>query len=474
MTTQPQTSAESPVQPALAQDPAAPKRRGRPPGAVTATFATDLQRLTIEDFSFVRGVLNNMTPKEAFLQFYANIHFDQQGRPIVPHGKSINDHFEKLYARIIEVAEASGRAEINRSADILKAETPEVDNLEGANQRAVMGFEQWAETVVDVFSENELPERYQEYLEGQTEQDTEQIAVISRSVVIQNKIKAVNYLQTLLAARPLPDSSLNIWFSKPVADAFADLKLDTLGALMRYIAHTGKNWHRGVKRLGPHRAQRIMQWLDDQQETLGPLQRTGIQWQPQQLKTSRLTPLVSRPAPSPALAGASPQRPPLDLARPFELIEVPAGLSVGQFYNPGSNLLGVRDDYSAIKVWLKTFNDAGKLRTFESYRREIERFYGWCLHERKVALSGVDLGVALEYQRFLKTIPPRYISTAVVTREDPRWRPFRGQLEPKSQTYALTVISLCFNFLWKNAYLSGNPFASVKSEAIASRKLDVC
>lgn len=83
--------------------PAAPRRRGRKIGFRLPTFA-QLDELTLEDFSFVRGVYNGMDPRDSFLRFYANIHFDAQGVPAVPHGLSLAARFKQLEERILAAA----------------------------------------------------------------------------------------------------------------------------------------------------------------------------------------------------------------------------------------------------------------------------------------------------------------------------------------------------------------------------------
>lgn len=83
---------------------------------------------------------------------------------------------------------------------------------------------------------------------------------------------------------------------------------------------------------------------------------------------------------------------------------------------------------------------------------------------------GLFLGTASALR--LVTLPAKYITTERVTRDDPRWRPFRGQLDAKSQRYAIGVISHFFSDAVMNGYLTGNPFTLVKAEAVLSRDMD--
>ena len=74
--------------PASAAVTALPRRaRGRRKGSTVATFA-NLNKLTIQDFAFVRGILSGMEPEAAFKRFYANRYFDADGNVAV-HGHTV-------------------------------------------------------------------------------------------------------------------------------------------------------------------------------------------------------------------------------------------------------------------------------------------------------------------------------------------------------------------------------------------------
>lgn len=134
----------------------------------------------------------------------------------------------------------------------------------------------------------------------------------------------------------------------------------------------------------------------------------------------------------------------------------------GMFRCSAPNLCGAKHDLNAFRLWLKSYLVAGKMRTFEANRREAVRFLGWLCHVSNCALSSVSLSHAMAYQSFLGFIEAKYISTARVTRSDLRWRPFRGQLTPGSQIYALGVITQMSTVLLRAGYLTANAFAGVK------------
>jgi hypothetical protein len=67
-------------------------------------------------------------------------------------------------------------------------------------------------------------------------------------------------------------------------------------------------------------------------------------------------------------------------------------------------------------------------------------------------------------------IPEKYITTKVLNRTDPAWRPFKGQLNARSQSYALQVIRSLYKALMDSGYMSINPFAALKSSALGAKR----
>lgn len=463
--------------------PAAPRRRGRKIGFRLPTFA-QLDELTLEDFSFVRGVYNGMDPRDSFLRFYANIHFDAQGVPAVPHGLSLAARFKQLEERILAAASSSAEQWLQQHARTLAAELPEQASDQAQRRGLEELFAEWVDNLdEDVYTESELPERFKEYLaDNDIEVTAQQSNEVSRATMIERKVKALNHLQTALAYRPRQDAAISIWLATPVRAALERLQIHTLGQLVRYISASGRNWHRAISRLGHVRARRLQAWLEDHAETLGPIDRTSPGWEAHKPLKSRLSALQRAPEVAVLeyqgeVGVASPDA--MQIVQrsgiaPLEMLRVPPELdgSQGLYRVAAPNHFGARNDMQAITIWLSTFLRAGKKRTFEAYRREVERFYIWCMQEARVALASVSTAHALGYQQFLAKIPHAYLGHARVTREDPLWRPWRGQLTARSQTYALTVLKVMMEALCKAGYLSGNAFAALKSSATLDQAMD--
>lgn len=460
------------------------KPRGRPKGYLLPTFA-DLQGMTLEDFSLIRGVLGGMTPREAFIQFYAFRHFDADGTPIVPHGLNLNARMDEMLAKLITAARAS--SDLSSAAAALEEPWPvAVDAPAPDVAKAHMEFDDWVQgQEADFYSERELIELYEQYVQEHSASAPKQVSVSQlvnkRSALVHRKISALNALQTALVVKPLPSSLVSLWFAPNLLRSFQALGIITLEQLIGYISNNGRHWHKKIRGLGPARAERIEGWLDSHSESLSKtIERTGANWQSQGRRKSQIgklkaeVPIVDLKANDQGVyvPSSKPLAKRFGIA-PLELIRVPHDLdgSTGLFRTT-ANHIGAGNDMEAIYIWLASYLSVEKNRTFDAYRREIERFANWCFNDAHVAISGVMLSHAMAYQAFLRAIPDRYISEARVVREDPEWRPFRGQLDPRSQQYALGVIARFYSFAVKNGYLTGNPFSSLKSKVSRSAMLD--
>jgi len=469
----------------LPGDPVPPKR-GRPVGWRMPTLAS-LEQLTLEDFSFIRGVMSGMKPAIAYKQFYANRHFDSNGIPLVPHGAEINSHAQRLQLAILAAARSSGKEDAQTAALALESPSPPPGASQASAVQVHMDFTQWADAQPeDMYSENELVERYKEYVVEQRSDAGDHLAIADQSMGVAAKIKALNALQTQLATLPQPDHPTKLWLAKALVAAFESQGVTNMAGVVQSISILGRHWHRSIKGLGPGRAARIEGWLDDHSGTLGEIQRRGRHWEIapplavviKPLQRGQDAALLSYSSGSTGVAVPSSD----DLIlrsgiAPLELIQIPPEMDgqVGVFRTPTPNHLGAKTDIEAIGAWLNSYSVAGKTRTFEAYRREVERFYIWAVLEARCAITSMDLSRAQQYQAFIQAIPDRYISTARVTRHDPRWRPWRGQLQPSSQNYALLVLYQMYEALSKNAYSYGNPFESIQyhADGVQRKPMDV-
>ena len=151
---------------------------------------------------------------------------------------------------------------------------------------------------------------------------------------------------------------------------------------------------------------------------------------------------------------------------PFERMQVPVQLrgQDGRFRAPRDQcLLSADEDYAAVKVWLDSYNDPRRARTWVSYRREAERFLLWCMLVAKKPMSSVAHEDAQAYMLFLADPQPslQWCGTRNVERWSEEWRPFEGPLSHASIRHSIQILHKLYAFLMEKAYLIGNPFAGV-------------
>lgn len=499
----PEAGATAPV----ALETTEPRRKaGRPRGSLGAVLTDLSDRVTMEDFAFLRALLNGIDPTKAFEQYYEYRHFDAKGNGVVPHGLTLAAHGRQLMDAIMKGALLSGDELVHLMAERLKAhhlrrvenarrEGRPLPSRSDKKARAVPSMNEWMESEnvdPDFYTEVELIERYKEFLDAYR---VEHEIAPSESgpdenemrAAVEAQIQAINLLQNRLTSFPMPNHPVHTWVDRTIALQLVDQGVNTLGDLVVFISNIGRNWPRRFKGLGPVRSKRLEAWLDANQATLGNIIREGKNWEKRPPMKRRIEPLMdlsssagqpTRLIPVEGSAFLVPAEPGSLALRegiaPLELMLVPPHLdgATGLYRGHGVNQFGVSNDMQAVRMWLNSYLLVNKHATFDAYRREIERFYVWCLIEARIPLSSVSLGHALAYQQFLKSIPAKYITTERVTRDDLRWRPFRGQLEPKSQAYAIGVVGQFFETALKNGYLSSNAFTSIKSAALQNRDLD--
>ena len=452
---------ERPVDPV---DPPPARRGGRKPGSTTATFA-NLKALTLQDFAFVRGIVSGMKPADAFRQFYANRYFDANG-DVAVHGHTVTARAEQLMQQIANAAQLVQDEQIRAAGRRFAATQAPVQVSEAVREQAHLAFEDWTATLPDgMFGENEMAERYQDYLAQQdTPEASRDRAVMDEAASITSRVAALNHLQTVLAVPPRPDQPVGMWFAPSLAARLAGLKLSALGELVRWIAWRGPRWHSDVKGLGPKRAARVLGWLREAEGSLGRID--GPAWD--HVGTTLLPATTSGSLALPSPTGQSIS----NALVPLTLLQVPDRLSGvnGEFRNPKGNAWNAWCDLEAIRHWLHLYEAAGRVRTLEAYQRELERFYLWCIVKRAKALSSINSQDALAYQEFLGAVPPEWITWRRVARTHRLWRPFRGQLDFVSQHYAIAVVREFYDACLHSGYLTINPFADVKAHAKARRK----
>jgi site-specific recombinase XerD len=233
------------------------------------------------------------------------------------------------------------------------------------------------------------------------------------------------------------------WLDAAVAGRLAAAGITRLDGLRSHIAARGFRWHRGIARIGPEGAARIVRWWGEHVETLGPLPSSALV-PATRLDRAALTPL-----------------PRVDIV-PIERLVVPASRdgAAGSNRAPRDRCkIAAANDYDAVLAWLRL--RVPGTHTWRAYRKEAERFLLWAVLERRKALSSLDGDDCVAYRDFLAAPGAAWRGPRHAQRWSDAWRPFEGPLLPTSQAAALTVVRTLCEWLVRRQYLDSNPWDDV-------------
>jgi site-specific recombinase XerD len=185
---------------------------------------------------------------------------------------------------------------------------------------------------------------------------------------------------------------------------------------------------------------------------------------------------------------------PLDQVAPLERVTVPSALNGehGSNRSPEPCRIDAAHDLAAIHSWLSLKD--GNTKTYNAYKKELERLLLWAVLARGKALSSLGTDDCKAYVHFLKTLTvdaTQWVARAPAIKGQGSWKPFTyrlpktapGQTEadpgpeqparvlsPRSVNYAKTVISSCMDWLVKQQYLRHNNFDGLASIKYAQSK----
>ncbi|MBA2655131.1 MAG: site-specific integrase [Gammaproteobacteria bacterium] len=154
------------------------------------------------------------------------------------------------------------------------------------------------------------------------------------------------------------------------------------------------------------------------------------------------------------------------------------------------NIPHVEREYALTREFLRSY--AGSLDTFNSYRREVERFLQWSWLIIKKPIKEIDRNDIRLFLEFIQNPPLHWISTKNASRfidqeglriPNPAWRPFVVRVskalykegkKPNKQEYQLTNksiqalfagLSTFFSFFQQETYLDINPIQLVRQKS---------
>lgn len=294
----------------------------------------------------------------------------------------------------------------------------------------------------------ELKRRVESFARSRGRDDLAEIvrtAHPERPASAQAALEALDVLPRMPTAAASPDDPLERWLPPRVSQALRAHGLQTMADVVLRSAGRRTWWH-AVAGLGPAGARAIDGFL-------------------------RAHPGMAHRAHELVLAGQA--RSNALAVVPWERFAVPALVdgSQGVFRAPRQTCaLDADDDHAAVQAWLGLHESPATQR---AYRKEAERLILWAVIERGRALSSLTTEDAVAYRAFLRHPMPRerWVARAQ-DRNSPQWRPFAGDLSPRSVAYALAVLNAMFRWLIEKRYVLANPFAGVNVRGARGRDLD--
>lgn len=478
------------------------RRKGRPKGAASATGAP---RLNFTHFAFLRALMEGVELREAWDRFLAH----EEG---ITDLRSVARRARQLVRQVKAAGEARGLQSYAQAAfrGFRIPEPPPLPTRAISDLTATPGgpkafdpplLDEWIEaecrrtdTAPDFYSYAEWQELYFEAVRemeaaflGDAIAAKPVRAVLAAPQVSANRLDeesespaqkklaervgALNVLGHELENPPQLEHRLDAWLSASLARCLAGtqfngrpLPLLTIGDLITFVNMQHHRWHTCVPRLGPVRAQRILQWLRAVAEQLN-----------RPLYDIALVPLSeyrnTRDSALALIEGDSEVR--FGMV-PLDRLAVPPEFdgSRGQFRGLTVNTLGASTDLEAIRAWLRL--KERNATTAENYARIVERFYLWCLLVKRKALSDLDQGDILDFKDFASNPPAHWVQRRKVDRGSAEWRPFKGKLAGSSLHLNMSVIGGLMKSLTSSGYLAMNAATDVaRSLAVSKVRLDI-
>lgn len=279
-------------------DPEPRRRRGRPLGS-RALVVQDPRALGVHHFAFVRSSILGLDLADAFVRYMA---WSDSTRDF----RHVQNRRDALLKQIIEAgrqydAAQPAHAKITQLLDLLRSD---------ATVKPVVvlpTLEEWIETEgidPEGWSEADLMAEYKAAF-GLDNADAADAAEGLKDPAGE-RVRALNYLETVLASIPSATDRLESWFAHPVVKCLRNMGIITLGDLVRFINVYGHRWHSTIKGFGAQRAKQVLGWLILEQDHLNMLVSASV-YEPKskhELRVASLLPSVGQDSPAARQFGA--------------------------------------------------------------------------------------------------------------------------------------------------------------------------
>lgn len=456
------------------------KRRGRPFGSKSRTWIGSGKSFTTADFAFLRAHLLGVDIRHAAVRYL--LHLD------ISTTREATAYFDALMARMESLAREdanikdAARPTVEAAVDVILSWRRDVLKFAEAKTTAPAPAPAAAPAVdlptleefmysakMEDFSETEVLEAYQETYGDQLALQAAPKAVVSAVPApaatpepsadpysarrLASVADSIGRLLGMISVAPMGTDETIAWLPPALAEKFRPFGVLTLSDLANWININGRGWFSKVPAVGKSRAQRLAQWLNDNEKTVGVELNDLVK---SSMAQEDVLGAAATDLAAPASTSVS-QWQALEFGIvPVQHLDWPMRLRGhdGMFRSKDNNTLGATDDAHAISLWLAEHNDSP--RTLEAYTRAVEWLVLWAVVEKGKAISSLVRADLQEFKTFLFAPPPHWVQTARVTKNSKHWRPLRGPLAESSVEGAMRAVSALFAALTKASYLRAN------------------
>ena len=278
----------STISPLFHSGSAAQRKPGRPKGS-KAKVVQDARALGVHHFAFVRSSLLGLDLAQSFERYLA---WSETTTDL----RYVQNRREALLKRIIEAgrqldATLPSHSRITHLLDLLRSDAAPPKSVE------LPSLDEWVASEgmdPEGWSEAELLAEYKAAF-GLDNADAIEAGAGLKDAVGE-RVRALNYLETVLSSIPAATDRLESWFARPVVKCLRNMGIITLGDLVRFINVYGYRWYSTIKGFGAQRANQVVHWLILEQDHLN-LQVSANVHEPKskrELRVASLLPAVGQ------------------------------------------------------------------------------------------------------------------------------------------------------------------------------------
>ena len=397
----------------------------------------NVKRLHLGHFAFMRAVLQGLDARESWRRYLQLEGGPEDASEVRKTIQWIRDEF----------AIAARRLSRYGIARLILLDAARVTD----RQAVVPSLEEFAEQHgLQDFSFAEQLESYESYYGKASQRQSR------RSRLLARQLEALQWLENVALHPPQAGDPVAVWLHPNLAVRMEQGGIVTLRQLVERINGIGRRWWVSIPAIGAGKAERIVDWLWQQQSALQLFLGDHVEQKRSTLTAAQLRRVVPQ---STAIV-------------PLDKLVIPGELdgTFGRYRSSdGTCQLRATTDLDAALEWLDTKTGralptgADRSHTGRAYLKEIERFILWAIVQRKTSLSSMTTEDCLAYCRFIENPAPTELWCGQRGRGkwSPLWRPFEGALSVRAQRQAITILKSLYKYLAEQHYLTTNAWEAV-------------